>query len=485
MNQAIRNSWIAAIAMFALIFGALSYVQVVGADELKANAWNKRTLIQNYCNDRGAIIVGGKPVAQSVPGNEACQFQRTYTQPQLYAGITGYFSKNYGLTGMELAMNEQLAGSSDQLFLDRVGQLFLGNQPKGASVELTLDPKLQKLAYDLIPDGQRGSIVVTNPKTGAVLAMVSKPSYDPNLVATQDADAEAANITALNKIPGINLNQSVSGPTGALLAPGSVFKLVDTAAALNSGKYNKDSVLPNPAEMPFPGIQYKLPNYAGGNCYTRNTASFAFALQQSCNTPFASIAVDLGQKAIEEQATKFGFGQDFGDQLKLETAKSTFPSEPLDEAGLAQSAIGQRDVRATPLQINMMTAAIANGGVQMKPNLIKALRSPDLRILNEPKPEPLRTSTSPEIARQITEWMTSVVSEGIAGGAAVPNVEVAGKTGTAELGNGLNNSWFTGFAPANDPQVAVTIVMQGVDITTGANLTSPNAKKIFEAVLNK
>jgi len=382
-------------------------------------------------------------------------------------------------------MNEQLAGSSDQLFLDRVGQLFLGNQPKGASVELTLDPKLQKLAYDLIPQGQRGTIVVPNPKTGAILAMVSKPSYDHNLVATQDADAEAANITALNKIPGINLNQSVSGPTGALLAPGSVFKIIDTAAALSSGKYNKDSVLPNPAEMPFPGIQYKLPNYAGGNCYTRDTATFAFALQQSCNTPFARIALDLGQKAIGDQAAKFGFGQDFGDQLKLESAKSTFPSEPLDEASLAQSAIGQRDVRATPLEINMMTSAIANGGVQMKPNLVKTLRSPDLRILNEPKPETLRTSTTPEISRQITEWMTSVVSEGIARGAAVPGIQVAGKTGTAELGTGLNNSWFTGFAPANDPQVAVTIVMQGVDITTGAQLTSPNAKKIFEAVLNK
>ncbi|MDQ0754707.1 penicillin-binding protein 2 [Arthrobacter sp. B3I4] len=485
MNQAIRNSWIAAIAMFALIFGALSYVQVVGADELKANAWNKRTLLQNYCNDRGAIIVGGTAVAQSVPGSESCQFQRSYTQPELYAGITGYFSKNYGLTGMELAMNEQLAGSSDQLFLDRVGQLFLGNQPKGASVELTLDPKLQKLAFDLIPEGQRGSIVVTNPKTGAILAMVSKPSYDPNLVATQDAEAEAANITALNKIPGINLNQSVSGPTGALLAPGSVFKIIDTAAALSSGKYNKDSVLPNPAELSFPGIQYTLPNYAGGNCYTRDTASFAFALQQSCNTPFAKIALDLGQKAIEDQASKFGFGQGFGDQLKLDFAKSTFPSEPLDPSGLAQSAIGQRDVKATPLQINLMTAAIANGGVEMKPSLVKAVRSPDLRVISEPKPEKLRTSTTPEISRQITEWMTSVVSEGIGRGAAVPGVEVAGKTGTAELGNGLNNSWFTGFAPANDPQVAVTIVMQGVDITTGAQLTSPNAKKIFEAVLNK
>jgi peptidoglycan glycosyltransferase len=351
-------------------------------------------------------------------------------------------------------------------------------------VELTLDPAIQKLAYDLIPDGQRGSIVVTNPKTGAILAMVSKPSYDPNLIASQDPVAEQANFNELNKVPGINLNQSVSGPTGALLAPGSVFKLVDTAAALSSGKYNKDSELPNPAEMPFPGIQYKLPNYAGGNCYTRNTASFAFALQQSCNTPFASIALDLGEKAIADQAEKFGFDQGVGNQLKLDYATSNFPRD-LDQAGLAQSAIGQRDVRATPLQINMMTAAIANGGVQMQPNLIRAVRSPDLRVLDEPKPSALRTSTTPEISRQITEWMTSVVSDGIARGAAVQGVQVAGKTGTAELGTGLNNSWFTGFAPANDPQVAVTIVMQGVDITTGAKLTSPNAKKIFEAVLNK
>ncbi len=484
MNQAIRNAWIAAIAMFALIFGALSYVQVIGADELQANAWNKRAILQNYCNDRGAIIVGGTPIAQSVPGSETCKFHRTYTQPELYAGITGYFSKNYGLTGLERAMDGELAGSSDQLFLDRVGQLFLGNQPKGASIELTIDPELQQLAYDLIPEGQRGSIVVTDPQTGAILAMVSKPSYDPNLIATQDVDAEAANFTELNKIPGINLNQSVSGPTGELLAPGSVFKIVGTAAALSSGKYNEDSDLPNPAEMAFPGIQYTLPNYAGGSCYTRNTASFAFALQQSCNTPFASIALDLGETAMAEQAAKFGFGEELGDQLKLDYAKSVFPTG-LDQAGLAQSAIGQRDVRATPLQINLMTAAIANDGVQMQPNLIKTVRSPDLRTISEPSPQPLRTSTTPEIARQITEWMTSVVSDGIGRGAAVSGVEVAGKTGTAELGNGLNNSWFTGFAPANDPQVAVTVVMEGVDITTGAKLTSPNAKKIFEAVLNK
>ena len=485
MNQAIRHSWIAAVAMFALIFGAISYVQVVGAEELKANPLNSRTLLQNFCNDRGAIIVGGTPIAQSVPGSESCKFQRTYTQPELYAGITGFFSKNFGVTGLEKGMNEQLEGTSDQLFLDRVGQLFLGNQPKGASAELTIDPEIQKLAYDLIPDGQRGSIVVTNPKTGDIIAMVSKPSYDPNLIATQNNAAAETNINELNKVPGINLYQNVSGPTGALLAPGSVFKLVDTAAALSSGKYNKDSVLPNPAELSFPGIQYRLPNYAGGNCYTQDTASFAFALQQSCNTPFASIAGDLGRDAIAQQAEKFGFGEEMGDQLKLDYETQGFPDD-LDGPGLAQSAIGQRDVRATPLQVALMTNAIANGGVQMKPNLIKTLRSPDLRVIDEPKPEVLRTSTTPEISRQISEWMTSVVSNGIARGAAVPGVQVAGKTGTAELGtDGLNNSWFTGFAPANDPQVAVTIVMQDVDITTGAQLTSPNAKRIFEAVLNK
>ncbi|MHC6591723.1 peptidoglycan D,D-transpeptidase FtsI family protein [Arthrobacter sp. C152] len=486
MNQAIRHSWVAAVAMFALIFGAISYVQVVGADDLKTNPLNQRAILQNYCNDRGAIIVGGSPVAESVEtSSETCKFQRTYPQPELYAGLTGYFSKNYGATGLEQSMGSELAGDSDQLFLDRVGQLFLGNQPKGASVELTIDPQIQQLAYSLIPDGQRGSIVVTNPKTGAILAMVSKPSYNPNQVATQDAKAEGAAINELVKVPGINLNQNVSGPTGELLAPGSVFKLVDTAAALASGKYNKDSVLPNPAEMPFDGIQYKLPNYAGGNCYTRDTAGFAFALQQSCNTPFASIALDLGRNAIAEQAKKFGFGEQVGDQLKLGHAQGNGFPDNLDAPGLAQSAIGQKDVRATPLQINMMTSAIANGGIQMQPKLIKTLRSPDLRVIDEPQPQQLRTSTTPQIASQITEWMASAVSDGIAKGAAVPGVQVAGKTGTAELGNGTNNSWFTGFAPANNPQVSVTIVMEGVNITTGAQLTSPNAKKIFEAVLNK
>lgn len=487
MNQAIRNAWVALAAMFALILGSISYVQVIGADELADNPWNNRAILQTFCQDRGAVLVAGQPIAQSVEsGSDSCEFQRTYpTDPALYAGITGYYSNVFGSTGLENTMNQTLAGQSDQLLMDRLRQLFLGQQPKGASVELTIDPKIQALAYSLIPDGQRGSIVVTNPKTGAILALVSKPSYDPNTVATLDRAAAQAAMAELQKVPGINLNQGVSGPTGALLAPGSVFKIVDTAAALASGKYTADSTLPNPAEMPLPGSSAKLPNYAGGNCYTQDEASFSFALEQSCNTPFASIALDLGQDAISKQAAAFGFGQDAGDQLHLDYSPGVFP-ENLDQAQLAQSAIGQYDVKASPLQIALMTSAIANGGVQMKPSLVKTVRAPDLRVVSEPKPEVLRTSTSPEIARQITEWMSNAVSNGIGRGAAVRGVKVAGKTGTAELGaSGLNNSWFTGFAPADDPQVQVTVVMEGVDVQTGAKLTSPSASKIFEAVLKK
>lgn len=492
MNQAIRNAWVAIAVMFALILGAISYVQVIGADELNKNSQNNRAILQTFCQERGPITVGGKPIAQSVAsGSDSCKFQRTYPgDAALYAGLTGFYSNVYGSSGLENSMNSTLSGTSDQLLLDKVRQLFLGEQPKGASVELTIDPAIQKLAYDLIPDGQRGSIVVTNPKTGAIIAMVSKPSYDPNLIATQDQNAAAAAMKKIQAEPGINLNQGVSGPTGALLAPGSVFKLVDTAAALASGKYNKDSTLPNPAEMALPGTSTKLPNYAGGNCYTRDTADFAFALQQSCNTPFASIALDLGQDAIGKQAAGFGFGQDAGDQLHLDYSPGVWPQK-LDQAQLAQSAIGQFDVKASPLQIALMTSAIANGGVQMKPSLVKQITAPDLRVVSQPKPEVLRTSTTPDIARQITSWMTSVVSQGIASKAAVPGVQVAGKTGTAELGvtdakgQMLNNSWFTGFAPADNPQVQVTVVMESVDIYQGAALTSPTASKIFKAVLNK
>ncbi|MDO5753711.1 penicillin-binding protein 2 [Arthrobacter sp.] len=484
MNQAIRNSWIVAITLFALLFGSISYVQFFAVDSLNANPNNNRQLQMNFCSNRGPILVGGQAIAESVATNTDCKFQRQYNDPLLYAGITGFFSKFSGQYGIESAMREELTGTSDGALFERIAEVFTGTQPQGRSVELTIDPVIQKLAYDLIPDSVGGSIVAMNPKTGAIIAMVSKPSYDTNLLATHDKAAFDAAMANLVGIPGINLFGSSA--YRKTYAPGSVFKIIDTAAALESGKYNKDSILPNPAQLSFPGMTYTLPNYAYGQCYTQDKASFAFALENSCNTPFASIALDLGQDAITTTAEKFGFN-DSSLTIPSGVETSRFPGSQgkLDAAALAQSAIGQRDVLSSPLQIAMMTAAIANGGQQMAPNLVQTVRTPDLKTVSSLTPRVLRQSTSPEVAAQITDWMVSVVSNGIASAAAVPGVDVAGKTGTAELGDGLNNSWFTGFAPANDPEVVVTIVMPNVDVATGAQLTSPNASKLFKAVLKK
>lgn len=479
MNQAIRNSWVIAVAMFALVLGSVTYVQFFAAGELNANDWNNRQLYQQFGSERGAILVDGQPIAFSLPADDQFNYQRVYDPAEMYAHLTGYFSLVYSASALELVMGEYLAGTTDEQFLTQITSLLSGEQPGGASVELTIDAEIQQMAFDVLGN-QTGSIVVMEPDTGNILAMVSKPSYNPNLLAGHDSGEVVENFEQITSTePNPLVNQAISGD---LFAPGSVFKIIDTVAALESDKYDPDSTLPNPAELEFPGIEYTLPNYAVGGCAARDEASFAFALEQSCNTPFASIALELGEEAIRSEAQEFGFGKEL--RIPLNVTPSVF-GQDMDPATLAQSAIGQASVRVTPLQIAMMSAAIANDGVIMKPNLIQTVRTPDLQPILTPEPEEWATPTTPEIANQVTEWMVNVVEEGIGAGAAIAGVEVAGKTGTAELGSGLNNSWFTGFAPAGDPQAVVSIVVANVDIDTGAQFTSPNAKKLLEAVLNR
>jgi peptidoglycan glycosyltransferase len=324
--------------------------------------------------------------------------------------------------------------------------------------------------------------VALDPETGAILAMVSTPGYDPNELASHDSGSVIAAAERLNADPDAPLvNRAVAGD---LYAPASTFKIIDTVAALESGDYTTETLIPNPQELPLPATDVTLPNYVGGGCTARAEADLEFALEQSCNTPFASIALDLGEDAIRETARNFGYGEPLSVPLKV--TPSVFPEE-LNEAQLALSSIGQYDVRTTPLQVAMMSATIANNGVQMKPQLVRTVRSADLSVIEELNPEQLRRSTSADVAGTVSDLMVQVVEDGIARGAAVPGVEVAGKTGTAEIGSdeGLNDSWFTGFAPADDPQVALAVVFEDVDVATGASLTSPGAKRLFEAVLNK
>ncbi|MDO4898136.1 MAG: penicillin-binding protein 2, partial [Rothia sp. (in: high G+C Gram-positive bacteria)] len=446
---------------------------------LQANPWNSRTLYESYGSQRGSILVDGTEIASSVSSSDGYAFQRVYNQPELYANLTGYFSSVYGATGLESSMNEQLSGNSDAQFYDRLAQMFTGNTAAGASVELTIDGQLQQLAYNLL-DGHKGSIVALNPKTGEVLAMVSTPSYDPNTLASHNAEPVLAAYSALNADPAKPLyNRAIAGDT---YAPASTFKIIDAVAALESGKYNADSVIPNPQNLPLPKTNTTLPNYLGGNCTARTEATIEWALAQSCNTPFAQIAMDLGQEKIAQTAQNFGYGQDLS--IPLSVSQSVFPTN-MEKSQLALAAIGQYDVKTTPLQVAMTSAAIANEGVQMKPNLIRSVKSHNLSSLYDFSAEELRRSTSPDVANQVKKWMVNSVENGIAAGAGVNGVSVGGKTGTAETGADTVNSWFTGFAPADDPQVAIAVVYEDVDTTTGSQLSTSAARQIFEAVLNK
>ena len=481
MNKAIRRMWLMVAGIVMVLLLTLTYVQFFAADALQANPWNNRTLYEQFGQDRGSILVDGQEIAKSVPSSDDFEHQRVYTDSPMYSNLTGYFSLVYGATGLESAMGDELSGASDDQFYDRVVSLFSGDQPKGASVELTLDPELQQTAHDLL-QGHEGSIVALDPQTGEILAMASTPDYDANRLSSHDTDEVVAAAKELTEDPEKPLvNRAIAGD---LNAPGSTFKIIDTVAALESGKYDLNSTLPNPAELPLPDTTVTLPNYRQGACASRSEANLQFALEQSCNTPFASIAMDLGQDKIRQTAQNFGYGTDLS--IPLQVTPSIFP-EDLNDSQLALSSIGQYDVRTTPLQVAMTSAAIANDGMMMKPQLVKTVRSSDLSVIQDFEPDPLRRSTDPETAQTVKDLMVGVVSNGIASGAQVPGVKVGGKTGTAEVGTeaGINDSWFTGFAPADDPRIAVAVVIEDVDVTTGAQLTSPGAKQLFEAVLNK
>lgn len=481
MNAAIRNVWIAVMVLFFLVFGSLSYIQFFAAKDLNANPLNTRQLFKDFDLARGAILVDGEPIAESEASDDQFDYQRVYNDPLLYAHLTGFYSLTYGGTHLEKELNDELTGQSDSQFFDRMVNLLSGNSEEGASVELTIDKRLQQVAFDVIPDGVQGTVIVSEPKTGNILAMVSKPSYDTNKLAVHSSSKAVANMKELLKVPGLSPN--INPAIGHLIAPGSTFKILDVVAGLESGHYDLDTVIDNPVKVTLPGTNTPLSNFGEGICSTRTTAKLDFIIAQSCNTPFVEMSQKVGQDALRDVTERFGFGQPL--EIPLRVTPSVFPSD-LNAAQLAQSAIGQFDVKATPLQMNMVAMGIANDGVIMKPNLVRKVVAPDLHVISETKPEEFSTATSKEVADKVTELMRGPLDGGTAYQADIPGLDIAAKTGTAQIGGSdLVNSWITGFAPADDPQVAVTIVIEKIDYATGHNLTSPNLKKILEAVFNK
>ena len=496
MNKPIRNLAVACMLLFLALLVNASYVQYWQAEDLTSlskHPDNKRVRDAEFSRERGAILVRGKAVAESNKSKDEYQYQRSYPSGPQYAHITGFFSRDWGLGGVESTQNSILSGSDSSLFVNRVIDLVDNQSPKGGSVTLTINPAAQQAAYDglkALGDNITGAVVALEPRTGKVLAMVSSPSYDPNKLATHEFSTVGKTKQRLEQAKPSPLNNRA---IEEVLPPGSTFKLVTAAAALDSGKYKPDTQVPGGATLDLPQTNTDLVNENRGSCGGEKI-SMTRALQVSCNVSFGDIGLKIGADAIRETAQKFGFGKrsfnDLDDALTKQ-ALSRFPENP-DPPQTALSAIGQFDVAATPLQMAMVGAGIANNGVVMKPYLIDEIRSPKLDVINKTDPEemPDQPAMSSSAARDLREMMVAVVTGGTARNAAIPDVEVAGKTGTAQSSpERPPYAWFVSFAPAGDPKVAVAVLVQDAGVArdqiSGSGLAAPIAKSVMEAVIGK
>ncbi|MBQ3359086.1 MAG: penicillin-binding protein 2 [Microbacterium sp.] len=484
MTRELRRLSVVMLFMFITLFAATSWIQVVDADALAQNDNNQRTRLDSYEIQRGSIIIDGTNVATSVPSDDRYQFQRVYADAGMWAPVTGYFNAALdSRTGIEQAMNADLSGTGSSAFFSEIERILSGQPQTGFSVELSLDAAAQKAAYDAL-GGLQGAVVAIEPSTGRILAMVSTPGFDTNLLATHDADAANATYDQLVQDPLKPLsNRAIAGD---LNPPGSTFKLVVAAAAYASGDFTPDSTLPNPASYTLPGSSNRVSNAWGGTCGGGETVTIAEAIRLSCNIPMAELAVKLGDDAIREMAEKFGYNQSF--ETPLESTASSYP-RALDDAQTALSGFGQGQVTATPLQVAMISAGIANDGLVMNPRMVDQVIGNDLSVVRSYDDTEFGRALEPDIADEVTDAMVASVSTGAAQGARIDGIDVAGKTGTAENGNKPHTLWFTGFAPADDPAVAVAVVVedgggQGQS-GSGDTIAAPIAKKVIEAVLGR
>ncbi len=490
MKRPLRRMAALIVLMFLALLVNVNYVQGFQADELSSRPGNPRQIMEEYDRQRGPILVGGRPVAGIRETDGKLRYLRTYDPGALYSHITGYYSFVYGASAIEQATNDVLAGTDERLAFRRAMDVITGREQEGGAVRLTISRAAQEAAssgLDSLGDGTRGAVVALNPRTGAILAMVSRPAYDPNELSSHDGEEIRAAWERLTSDAGQPLlNRAIS----RTYSPGSTFKIVTAAAALSSGRYTVDGKVPGPATLDLPLTTSSLRNFDRQACTPGSrTTTLRQALRRSCNTTFGAIGLDLGADALREQARLFGFGQPF--EVPMTAAASEFPDDP-DEPQTAISAIGQYDVRATPLQMAMVAAAIGNGGRVMAPYLVEELAAPDLMSLERTEPTEVGRAVSEEVAAQIREMMVDVVEEGTGTNGQISGVPVAGKTGTAQVGGDTKpHAWFVSFAPADagqDAEVAVAVVVEnGAEQAevSGNRLAAPIARAVMEAVLGQ
>ncbi|WP_329397782.1 penicillin-binding protein 2 [Streptomyces melanogenes] len=481
MNKTIRRAAVFCLLMVLALLGRATYVQFYEGQALADDKLNRRNTIAQYANPLGDIIVAGSPVAGSqrtASGDLA--YKRTYKNGELYAAVTGFSSQVYGATQLEGIYGKVLDGT-DTRMKDPLSVLT-GERARGGNVLTTIDPAVQKAAYEAL-GSKKGAAVAIDPKTGRILGMVSTPSYDPSKIAgSTDGDAWKA----LSEDPDKPMvNRALRQP----LPPGSTFKLVVAAAALENGLYpSVDTRTDSPNPYTLPGTRTVLSNEnPSAPC---ENATIRTALQYSCNNVFAKLADRLGQDKVRAMAEKFGFN-DAKQDVPVRASASVYP-KGMDKAQTALTGIGQFDVTATPLQMAMVSAAIANDGVMSSPHMVSQVTDAEGTTLQSYKDGDGRRIMSAETARQLRAAMVTVVEDGTGSNAKVSGAEVGGKTGTAQHGVGNSKTpyaWFTSYAKdsSSGKEVAVAVLIEDSGAArsevSGNGLAAPVAQKMMRAAL--
>jgi peptidoglycan glycosyltransferase len=475
MNVSIKRVFLVMVLLFGGLVAMLAWWQVVRADTLADNPSNTRKVFAQMRIERGLILDKDR---QEMARNrkEGDLYYREYPTGDLAPQLVGYSDPKFGRSGLELSQNEYLTGTADEVELLNIVNTITGKEKRGADIRLTIDPAVQKTAMESMQQiGKEGAVVVLDVKTGAVLAMVSVPSYDPNLLAD--------NMELLRSDPGAPL---LNRATQGLFTPGSSFKLITTAAALDSGAFTPDSK--------FRDDKGSIDIYGNTIKNWRDTPfgehDFSEAFSQSINTTFAQVGDKLGQDTLIKYMQDFGFYQKppfdlpEGEVLasgRYDQGKLASPDAPLDPVQVAWMAIGQEQMQVTPLMMAMVAQSIANDGKMMKPYVVDTVSDFNGTIIKQADPREWRTPISSTTAGEMKQMMVKVVNEGTGTRAKTDKVQIAAKTGTAEVDGRGPNAWFVGFAPATNPKVAIAVVV--VDSDAGGGISGPVARDTILAAL--
>ncbi|MBX7433767.1 D,D-transpeptidase PbpA [Mycobacterium sp. Y57] len=489
MNTSLRRISLMIMGLIVLLLANATLTQVFTADGLRADPRNQRVLLDEYSRQRGQIAAGGQLLAYSVATEGRFRFLRVYPNPMTYAPVTGFYSLSYSSTGLERAEDSILNGSDQRLFGRRLADFFTGRDPRGGNVATTINPQVQQAAWDAMQEGCdgpcQGSVVALEPSTGRILAMVSSPSYDPNLLASHDAAEQDAAWEQLRDDPASPLlNRAIS----ETYPPGSTFKVITTAAALQAGA-TPDTQLTAAPQIQLPDSTATLENFGGTPCGGGPSASLEYAFAHSCNTAFVELGIDTGAEKLRATAAAFGIDT-APEPIPLQVVKSTVG--PIsDAAALGMSSIGQKDVALTPLQNAMVAATVANKGVTMRPYLVDRIQGPDLSTIAATEPAQERQAVPEQVADTLTDLMVAAEQVTQQKGA-IAGVQIASKTGTAEHGTDPRNTpphaWYIAFAPAQAPKVAVAVLVEngGQRLSaTGGALAAPIGRATIAAALRE